>query len=78
MIFFRTVKLFIHILSIVKLIFFDKQVLAATQMPEEPAGWFQGTADAIRKFVWVLEVVNNFSFHIWSFSYSSAILFLEY
>ncbi|TVU02574.1 hypothetical protein EJB05_51984, partial [Eragrostis curvula] len=31
------------------------QVLAATQMPEEPAGWFQGTADAIRKFIWVLE-----------------------
>jgi hypothetical protein len=32
-------------------------------MPEEPAGWFQGTADAIRKFVWVLEVVNIFSSH---------------
>ncbi|GJN18293.1 hypothetical protein PR202_gb05439 [Eleusine coracana subsp. coracana] len=31
------------------------QVLAATQMPEEPAGWFQGTADAIRKFIWVLK-----------------------
>lgn len=31
------------------------QVLADTQMPEEPAGWFQGTADAIRKFIWVLE-----------------------
>ncbi|CAD6230698.1 unnamed protein product [Miscanthus lutarioriparius] len=31
------------------------QVLAATQMPEEPAGWFQGTADSIRKFIWVLE-----------------------
>ncbi|KAL6842609.1 hypothetical protein ACP4OV_027453 [Aristida adscensionis] len=31
------------------------QVLAATQMPEEPAGWFQGTADAIRKFIWILE-----------------------
>nr|AAB38781.1 ADP-glucose pyrophosphorylase large subunit [Oryza sativa Japonica Group] len=31
------------------------QVLAATQMPDEPAGWFQGTADAIRKFMWILE-----------------------
>jgi len=37
-------------------------------MPEEPAGWFQGTADAIRKFIWVLEVVNIFSFSGWSFS----------
>lgn len=27
-------------------------------MPEEPAGWFQGTADAIRKFIWVLEVIS--------------------
>ncbi|KAL6615642.1 hypothetical protein ACP70R_037912 [Stipagrostis hirtigluma subsp. patula] len=35
------------------------QVLAATQMPEEPAGWFQGTADAIRKFIWVLEDYYN-------------------
>lgn len=35
------------------------EVLAATQMPEEPAGWFQGTADAIRKFIWVLEDYYN-------------------
>uniref|UniRef100_A0A0A9GR74 glucose-1-phosphate adenylyltransferase n=1 Tax=Arundo donax TaxID=35708 RepID=A0A0A9GR74_ARUDO len=35
------------------------QVLAATQMPEEPAGWFQGTADAIRKFIWVLQDYYN-------------------
>ncbi|KAG2590356.1 glucose-1-phosphate adenylyltransferase large subunit 1, chloroplastic/amyloplastic-like [Panicum virgatum] len=35
------------------------QVLAASQMPEEPAGWFQGTADAIRKFIWVLEDYYN-------------------
>uniref|UniRef100_A0A0D9V396 glucose-1-phosphate adenylyltransferase n=1 Tax=Leersia perrieri TaxID=77586 RepID=A0A0D9V396_9ORYZ len=35
------------------------QVLAATQMPEEPAGWFQGTADAIRKFMWILEDYYN-------------------
>ncbi|XP_066306654.1 glucose-1-phosphate adenylyltransferase large subunit 1, chloroplastic/amyloplastic isoform X2 [Miscanthus floridulus] len=34
-------------------------VLAATQMPEEPAGWFQGTADSIRKFIWVLEDYYN-------------------
>nr|WUG62381.1 NAC protein [Saccharum spontaneum] len=31
------------------------EVLAATQMPGEAAGWFQGTADAVRKFIWVLE-----------------------
>ncbi|KAJ1284443.1 hypothetical protein BS78_03G204600 [Paspalum vaginatum] len=35
------------------------QVLAATQMPEDPAGWFQGTADAIRKFIWILEDYYN-------------------
>jgi hypothetical protein len=34
------------------------QVLADTQMPEEPDGWFQGTADSVRKFIWVLEVVD--------------------
>lgn len=38
------------------------QVLADTQMPEEPDGWFQGTADSVRKFIWVLEVVDIFSF----------------
>lgn len=38
------------------------QVLAATQMPEEPTEWFQGTADSIRKFIWVLEVIDIFSF----------------
>ena len=27
-------------------------------MPGEAAGWFQGTADAVRKFIWVLEVIN--------------------
>ena len=37
-------------------------------MPGEAAGWFQGTADAVRKFIWVLEVVNIFSFSGWSFS----------
>ncbi|KAM3413075.1 hypothetical protein ACQJBY_004316 [Aegilops geniculata] len=31
------------------------EVLAATQMPGEAAGWFRGTADAVRKFIWVLE-----------------------
>ncbi|WVZ69564.1 hypothetical protein U9M48_018335 [Paspalum notatum var. saurae] len=35
------------------------QVLAATQMPEDDAGWFQGTADAIRKFIWILEDYYN-------------------
>lgn len=36
--------------------FCQLKVLAATQMPGEAAGWFQGTADAVRKFIWVLEV----------------------
>jgi glucose-1-phosphate adenylyltransferase len=52
----------------------DTQVLAATQMPEDPAGWFQGTADAIRKFAWVLEVLNIFLCG-WSLSHSCNISF---
>lgn len=36
-----------------------KQVLAATQTPGEAGmNWFQGTADAVRKFTWVFEVGN--------------------
>ena len=35
----------------------DKQVLAATQTPGEAGKkWFQGTADAVRQFIWVFEV----------------------
>lgn len=35
----------------------DKQVLAATQTPGEKGNrWFQGTADAVRQFIWVFEV----------------------
>lgn len=35
----------------------DEQVLAATQTPGEAGKrWFQGTADAVRQFVWVFEV----------------------
>lgn len=33
------------------------QVLAATQTPGEAGQkWFQGTADAVRQFIWVFEV----------------------
>jgi len=32
-------------------------MLAATQMPQEAAGWFQGTIDVVRKFIWVLKVI---------------------
>lgn len=39
-----------------------EQVLAATQTSGEAGKkWFQGTADAVRQFVWVFEVrVKNF------------------
>lgn len=34
-----------------------KQVLAATQTPGDAGKrWFQGTADAVRQFIWVFEV----------------------
>jgi len=34
-----------------------EQVLAATQTPGEAGKkWFQGTADAVRQFIWVFEV----------------------
>lgn len=37
--------------------FLEKQVLAATQTPgERGKKWFQGTADAVRQFIWVFEV----------------------
>lgn len=33
------------------------QVLAATQTPGDAGKmWFQGTADAVRQFIWVFEV----------------------
>lgn len=36
------------------------QVLAAMQTPGETGkNWFQGTADAVRQFIWVFEVINN-------------------
>lgn len=36
---------------------FTLQVLAATQTPGEAGKkWFQGTADAVRQFIWVFEV----------------------
>lgn len=39
------------------LISIDAQVLAATQTPGESGKqWFQGTADAVRQFIWVFEV----------------------
>lgn len=40
----------------------NKQVLAATQTPGEAGKkWFQGTADAVRQFIWVFEVSRVFS-----------------
>jgi len=34
-----------------------EQVLAATKTPGESGNkWFQGTADAVRRFIWVFEV----------------------
>lgn len=34
-----------------------EQVLAATQTPGKAGKkWFQGTADAVRQFIWVFEV----------------------
>lgn len=35
------------------------QVLAATQTPGESGKkWFQGTADAVRQFHWLFEVID--------------------
>jgi len=34
------------------------QVLAATQTPKDKE-WFQGTADAVRQYNWMLEDVKN-------------------
>nr|DAD40774.1 TPA_asm: hypothetical protein HUJ06_015097 [Nelumbo nucifera] len=34
-------------------------VLAATQTPETGTRWFQGTADAVRQFIWVFEDAKN-------------------
>ena len=37
------------------------QVLAATQTPGEAGkSWFQGTADAVRQFHWLFEVLSYF------------------
>ncbi|XP_010254773.1 PREDICTED: glucose-1-phosphate adenylyltransferase large subunit 1-like isoform X1 [Nelumbo nucifera] len=35
------------------------EVLAATQTPETGTRWFQGTADAVRQFIWVFEDAKN-------------------
>lgn len=47
----------------------SKQVLAATQTPGEAGKrWFQGTADAVRQFIWVFEVnchIKFSKFHNW-------------
>ncbi|CAI9108234.1 OLC1v1007795C1 [Oldenlandia corymbosa var. corymbosa] len=39
------------------------EVIAACQTPEEK-GWFQGTADAIRRFLWILEEYSCLEFLI--------------
>lgn len=39
-------------------------MLAATQTPGEAGmNWFQGTADAVRQFIWVFEVSKEVSNH---------------
>jgi hypothetical protein len=45
------------------------------QMPWEAAGWFQGTSDAVKKFIWVLEVIIILFLHIFDFVGS---MFLNY
>lgn len=38
--------------------FYVEQVLAATQTPGESGmNWFMGTADAVRQFTWLFEVI---------------------
>ena len=32
------------------------QALSATQTPVSGSNWFQGTADAVRQFAWLIEV----------------------
>ena len=45
------------------------QVLAATQTPGEAGKkWFQGTADAVRQFIWLFEVITHHMF-LESFTY---------
>lgn len=45
---------------------FEKQVLAATQTSGETGKkWFQGTADAVRQFIWLFEV--GAPEHDWNF-----------
>ena len=43
----------------------EEQVLAATQTTGEAGKkWFQGTADAVRQFIWMFEVrAQNFAFY---------------
>ena len=44
-------------IDVEKQIYFMFQVLAAMQTPGESGQrWFQGTADAVRQFIWVFEV----------------------
>lgn len=44
------------------------QVLAATQTPgEEGMKWFQGTADAVRQFDWLFEVLNYIDMSLLNF-----------
>lgn len=47
---------------VLKVKLFHEQVLAATQTSGETGmNWFQGTADAVRQFIWVFEVSMRFS-----------------
>lgn len=35
------------------------EILAANISPENPQQWFQGTADAVRRYSWILDDVRN-------------------
>lgn len=61
---FELVYKFVSLIWWLKANSLHEQVLAATQTPGE-AGmkWFQGTADAVRKFTWVFEVCVKFPIH---------------
>lgn len=56
--------IFVYLLQLIMKLFnesktniWKQQVLAATQTPGEAGKrWFQGTADAVRQFIWVFEV----------------------
>ena len=48
-------------------VIYMEQVLAATQTPGESGSkWAQGTADAVRRFIWVFEVGILYATYIYA------------